>query len=97
MKDNYITISQYVEQKSKLVGKIATYDILIESMEGAIVTGIESGHLIQYEMDDGQMKVRAQYRDIGQMTEAISALEKIRQMYINRLNGRTIRLVGGHI
>lgn len=93
----YMTISEYFECKSKLIGKIATYDILIESMEKALLEGTLSGHLIQYELDDGQMKVRAQYRNVNDMAKALSGLEKIRQMYVNRYNGRGVRLVGGKL
>ena len=95
MNDGYMTIEQYFECKSKLIGKIATYDLLITNMESAMLKGIVSGHLIQYEMDDGQMKVRAQYRNIDDMTSAMNGLIRIRQMYINQTNGRGRRLVGG--
>ena len=97
MNIEYMTISQYVECKSKLIGKIATYDILIESMEAAVLEATVSGHLNQWELDDGQMKVRSMYRSIGQMTDGLTGLIKIREMYINRLNGRLTRLVGGSL
>src|SRR6478609_4932960 len=97
MNDEYMTISQYIECKSKLIGKIATYDILIEKMESAIAEGAVSGHLVQYELDDGQMKCRAQYRSITDMTKALSGLEMLRQRYINRLNGRVTVLRGGSL
>jgi hypothetical protein len=92
---DYMSIDQYFECKSKLIGKIATYDILINSMEQSILKATVSGHLIQYEMDDGQMKVRAQYRNIDDMTKAMNGLIKIRQMYVNQASGRSIRLIGG--
>ncbi len=97
MNTDYMTIPQYVEEKSKLIGKVATYDLLIESMEAAILEGTVSGHLVQYEMDDGQMKVRAQYRSIKDMTAALIGLERIRQQYINRFNGRRVILRGGQL
>jgi hypothetical protein len=95
MNTEFMTIQQYVECKSALIGKIATYNILIENMESAILTGITSSHLIQYEMDDGQMKVRAQYRNIKDMTDAMNGLIKLRQYYINKANGSSVRLCGG--
>lgn len=97
MNTEFLTIEQYYECKSKLIGKIATYDLLIESMEKSILTATVSGHLIQYEMDDGQMKVRAQYRNVDDMTSAMMGLIRIRQMYINQANGRGRRLVGGNL
>ena len=94
---DYMTISQYIECKSKLIGKIATYDLLIEKMEAAILEGTTSGHLVQYELDDGQMKCRAQYRSINDMTLALRSLEQARQRYINRYNGRSTVLRGGQL
>lgn len=97
MNAEYTSISTYFECKSKLIGKIATYDLLIEAFEKAMMEGATSGHLLQYEMDDGQMKVRVQYRNMRDMTEAMNGLIKMRQYYINKANGRSIRLVGGNL
>lgn len=97
MNAEYMTISQYVDCKSKLIGKVATYDLLIESMEKAILEATVSGHLNQWEMDDGQMKVRSMYRSIGQMTDGLQGLRKIRQDYINQYNGRVTVLRGGSL
>lgn len=97
MNTDYMTIPQFFECKSKLIGKIATYDLLIESMEQTLMSGIESGHLLQWELDDGQMKCRSQYRNVNDLTEAMNGLIKLRQYWINRANGRTTRLVGGNL
>ncbi len=93
----YCTITQYIESKSSLADKIAAYDAIISSMESAILEATVSGHLSQYEMNDGQMVVRAQYRNINEMSKALVGLEGIRQRYINRYNGRVTVLRGGVI
>lgn len=97
MNDTYMTISQYFECKSKLIGKIATYDILIEKFEQSLLEGATSGHLLQYEMDDSQMKVRVQYRNVKDMVTAMEGLIRLRQYHINKANGSSIRLVGGNL
>ena len=97
MNTEFTSISAYFECKSKLIGKIATYDLLIESMEKTLMVGIESGHLLQWELDDGQMKCRSQYRNVKDLTDAMNGLIKLRQYYINKANGRSIRLVGGNL
>jgi hypothetical protein len=61
------------------------------------MAGIESGHLLQWELDDGQMKVRSQYRNVNDLSNAMQGLIKLRQYYINKANGRSIRLVGGNL
>ena len=97
MNIEYLSISQYIESKSKLIGKIAAYDLIIDGMEKAILTATVSGHLVQYEVDDGFMKVRSQFRSVGDMTNALAGLETLRQRYINRYNGRSTVLRGGQI
>lgn len=97
MNDGYMTIAQYVEEKSKLIGKVATYDILIEKLELAILTSMDNGHLTQLEVDDSMMRVRSNYRSVTDMTNAMNALRKIRQDYINRYNGRISVLRGGNL
>lgn len=94
---DYMTVSQFIEKKSKLIGKIATYDILIDSMEKMIETAIDSADLIQYELDDGQMKCRAQYRSVGHLVDNIESLERQRQRYINKYNGSVVVLRSGNL
>jgi len=96
MNNEFTSITQYFDCKSKLIGKIATYDLLIESMEKTLMSGIESGHLVQWELDDGQMKCRSQYRNVNDLTNAMNGLIRLRQMYINQHNGRATVLRGGN-
>lgn len=97
MNDVYMTVPQFVEEKSKLIGKVATYDILIEQLELAILKSTENGHLTQLEVDDSMMRVRSNYRSISDMSNAMTALMRIRQTYINRYNGRVNVLRGGNL
>jgi hypothetical protein len=97
MNNEYMTISHYFEEKSKLLGKVATYDLIIEGLERAMLESTVSGHLVQYELDDGQMKVRSNFRKISDLVSAMQGLQKLRQGYINRHNGRVSVLRGGNL
>lgn len=97
MNAEYCTIVQYMESKTTLIAKIQAYDSLITAMEATILAATTSGHLAEYEMDDGQMKVRARYRSLSEMNRALVGLEQIRQRYINRFNGRVTVLRGGNL
>lgn len=103
MNAEYMTIEQYFECKSKLIGKVETYDVLIESMEKSLLAatmaddGTSAGQYAEYEMDDGQMKVRARFRSVDQMIVGLQGFRKIRQDYINTYNGRGRRMVGGNL
>ncbi|HET8827764.1 MAG TPA: hypothetical protein VFM79_00410 [Pelobium sp.] len=42
----------------------------------------------EYQMDDGQMKVRTRYRTPKDVQAGVQSLETMKQLYQNRLNGR---------
>lgn len=97
MNDQFCSIPQYIECQVSLADKIRAYDLLIEGMETAYLEAITSGHLEEYQMDDGQMKVRAKYRNPQELNSALKGLEQLRQRYVNRLNGRVTVLRGGNL
>lgn len=97
MGECFYTLAQYVDSKTSIREKILAYDLLITGMEGAYLQAISSGHLEEYHMDDGQMKVRATYRSTVDMNNALKGLITIRQMYINQYNGRIRVMRGGNL
>lgn len=97
MNDNFYTIPQYIACKSSLLEKVKAYDAIISGMETAYLEAVTSGHLADYEMNDGQMRVKATYRSIAEMNNAIRGLEQIRMQYVNRYNGRVSVMRGGNL
>lgn len=95
MNVNFCTISEYVQSASDLVGRIAKINSLIDAMELVLIDSTGSANYSEYQMDDGQMKVRASYRNPSEVTAGINELEKLKQRYINRLNGRRTVLRSG--
>lgn len=95
MNVNFCTISEYVQSATDLVGKIAKINSLIEALELSLIDAVGSGNYSEYQMDDGQMKVRTSYRSPSDVTAGINELEKLKQRYINRLNGRRTVLRSG--
>jgi len=97
MNNEFMTISHYFEEKCKLLDKVAVYDLLISGLESTMMKSIESGHLVQYELDDGQMKVRSNFRKLEDLVSSMEGLQRLRQNYINRYNSRVTRLSGGNL
>ena len=97
MNDNYFSISQYIECKSTLLDKITAIDNLISAMELKLVDTVGQTNYSEYNLDDGQMKVRAAYRSPTDVMAGITALEQLKQRYVNRYNGRTRNLRGGNL
>ena len=97
MNDNFMTISQYVECKVTLREKIQAIDNIISAMELKLLESIGEANYSEYQMDDGQMKIRASYRSIEDVTKGITELEKLKQRYVSRYNGRRSVLRGGNL
>lgn len=88
-----ITPIEYVESAESLRDKISRIDTIINSLFNAAVKAAETGNYEEYNLDDGQTKIRARYKDGAAINASIQAFENMRTMYINRLNGREMRLV----
>lgn len=97
MNDGIYTISQYIESKSDLITKITAINNLIDAMELKMLDVTVSAEFDEYQLDDGQMKIRTKYRSVKDVTDGILGLEKIKQRYINRHNGRTSVFRSGNI
>lgn len=103
MNIEYTSIDHFVDDKSKLIGKIATYDILIDAMEKSILSGLindkgdAGGHVMEYEMDDSMMRIRTRFRSVTDLTNAMTGLIRLRQYYVNKANGRITVLRGGRL
>lgn len=97
MNDGFISISQYVNSANSLRDKIVKIDNLILSMEAKLLESVDSANYQEYQMDDGQMKVRTMYRSPKDVTAGILALEQLKQRYVNRLNGRVTVLRSGNL
>lgn len=85
----------YIDCATTVREKIARIDAIITALETTALKAAAAGNLSEYWLDDGQTKIKTVYRNPAEVEASISAFEKIRQRYINQLNGRVIRLVDG--
>jgi hypothetical protein len=84
------TIADYLDSKDDIAAKIAAIDVIIAAsltLLANTVSGI-GGNIEMYELDDGQVKIKTNYRSIDQVTEGITGLRKLRNVYKGELRGR---------
>lgn len=89
------SISEYISTKTDYSSKIIAIDLLIDKMLLSIAEQSGGGSLSgisEYQLDDGQIKIKTSYNSIKDVEAGINSLEKLRQIYINRMNGRTVVL-----
>lgn len=91
----YDNAAIYIEETADLLIRIQRITAVIAALETNMLTSAATGSISEYSLDDGQTKIRTVYRDTIQVAAAITGFERIKQRYINQLNGRTFRLVDG--
>ena len=84
----------YIASRTSLQAKIAAIDVIIENniMLMGSQTLAQAGGTNMYELDDGQVRIKVIYRSVNDILATNAGLEKMQQMYINRLNGRRVVL-----
>ncbi len=85
----------YIEKASTIRDKITRIDAIISALESTALKAAANDNIKEYSLDDGQTKILTIYKGADQVLASIMSFERIRQMYINRLNGRMVRLVDG--
>lgn len=83
----------YIDSAKTLREKIVRIDAIITALETSALKAAETGNISEYSLDDGQTKIKTAYRSPVDVQNSIDAFEKIKQRYVNQLNGRVMRLV----
>ena len=86
------TETLYIEGATGLVERLARIEAIIEALELMQVEVIGKSNVEEYQLDDGQVKIKTIYRSSEEIAKAIEAYEKLKQKILNRLNGRQIVL-----
>jgi hypothetical protein len=89
----YESASIYVDSATTIRAKIARIEEIQSALLTSALTAATNGHVSEYQLDTGQTKIKANYRNAAEINASYNAFEMIRQTLINRLNGRKIRLV----
>ena len=81
----------YIESRCDLRAKIIAIDNIIAANESLMLQQVlsQAGGTAMYELDDGQVRIKVNYRSQAELLATMNGLEAIKQRYINRLNGRT--------
>ncbi len=89
----YDTAQIYVQSKKSMEDKLAAVESIIDNLMLMAADTAGTSNYSEYYLDDGQTKISTKYRSVMDVQAGILAFERLRQMYLNRLNGRVMRLV----
>ena len=91
----YTSEGLYLQSKTTIPAKIAAIESIIDALELTAASSAGSENISEYWLDDGQTKIKTVYRGLQSIYDSITAFERLKQRYINRYNGRMVRLVDG--
>ncbi len=89
----YDNFGLYIIKDRDLRSRICNIDKVIDALIVSAANSAGTANFSEYDLDNGQSKVKTVYRSPKDVSDAIMAFEKIKQMFINQLNGRTFRMI----
>jgi len=89
----FASVRLYLEDASTIADRICRIEAIIDQLLITIAVAALDEPTSEYRLNDGQTVIHAGKRSVKQMTESLLSLETILQVYQNKFNGRSIRLV----
>jgi hypothetical protein len=89
----FTTADLYIECATTLKEKIARVDAVIAALETTALKMAANDNISEYWLNDGQTQIKTVYKGADAVMKSIMAFEALRQLYIQRYNGRRVRLV----
>lgn len=77
----------YVEDCSKIYAEITKIDEMMGKLNDALLGSLSNADLQEYFQNTGQTTTKVVYRDPVQINASMLALERRKQLLINKLNG----------
>lgn len=91
----YDSCALYISSTQDPRERIKKIDLIIDMLMTTGLSSAENADVNEYSLDDGQSKIKTVFNSPDKVISAINGFEKIRNIYINRINGRVTRLVPG--
>lgn len=83
----------YLETKTSVREKITAIEAIIDALIVEAANATSNEGISEYWLDDGQTKIKTVYRSAEEIMKGVRAFEQMKQVYVNRFNGRVSRLV----
>jgi hypothetical protein len=87
----YYNLDVNFESCTTIQAKIAKIDAIIDALLTTALKSVQKGDKVEYTLDSGATKTKVVYSSTESVTNALERYEKIRNMYVRRLTGGTIR------
>lgn len=88
----YLSASAYLATAKSMEDKIKKIDEIIDALLLTAESAAGKDEISEYQLTDSQSTIRTTYRGVASIQKSIENFERLRQLYMNRLTGRVIRL-----
>lgn len=89
----YDSAGVYINSVTDAKDKIVRIDAVINALLETAAKAAANDNITEYTLDSGQTKIKTMYRGAASVMASIKAFETLKQIYVNQVNGRVIRLV----
>lgn len=89
----YDGAAKFIETATCLQDRVDKVQAIIDALYNTALVSAGNDDIEEYMLDDGQSKIRTIYKGTEAVLKSIHSFEKIKQMYINQINGRVVRMV----
>lgn len=89
----FASVRLYLQDASTIADRICRIEAIIDQLIITIAAAALDEPTSEYRLNDGQTIIHAGKRSVKQMVESLEGLETILQIYQNKYNGRSVRLV----
>jgi hypothetical protein len=90
----YIKDNDFILSFTTVQGRVDAINLIIDALYAQMSNLANQGEPInEYTLSDGQTHIKANYKTLAQITDAISSMELRRNKLINNYQGRTTRAV----
>jgi conjugal transfer/entry exclusion protein len=86
----YISVMEYIQCKQGAQARLEAVELCIDNAILLLASTTEGmgGNVLEFQLDDSMVKQKVVYRSIKEVTESITALQKMANIYRNQLRGR---------
>lgn len=84
----YDNPAEFINGATDVKERINRLTTVIQNLENCVINAASNGDVQNYSFNDGQSTISTTYRNLSEITTAITAFENIRERLINRCNGR---------
>lgn len=89
----YDSAAIFIESKKTQIDRVNAIQAIIDSLLTVAATAASNDNIQEYWLDNGQTRIKCIYKGADAVFQSIKGFEKLKNYYLNQINGRRMTLV----